>query len=83
MTDTTLSDPRTWVDQHGGFLFRFAMLRLHSPDSAEEAVQELLKKKFTAKIIVASENGKQDIKNPEALKGVTIIATKDIFSHIS
>ncbi len=40
MTDNRLSDPRTWVDLHGDFLFRFALLRLHNPESAEEAVQE-------------------------------------------
>ena len=38
--DNKLSDPHTWVDLHGDFLFRFALSRLRDPESAEEAVQE-------------------------------------------
>jgi RNA polymerase sigma-70 factor (ECF subfamily) len=33
-------DPSTWVDQHGDYLYRFALLRLRDPSLAEEAVQE-------------------------------------------
>ena len=35
-----LSDPATWVDQYGDYLFRNAMLRLRNKDLAEELVQE-------------------------------------------
>ena len=36
----TLSDPATWVDQHGNYLFRYAMMRLRNKDMAENIVQE-------------------------------------------
>jgi len=35
-----LPDPATWVDQHGDFLFRFALARLGNRDAAEDLVQE-------------------------------------------
>jgi len=35
-----LSHPEQWVDQHGDYLFRFAMSRLRDRALAEEAVQE-------------------------------------------
>lgn len=34
------SDPGTWLDEHGDFLFRFAVSRLRDPDLAEEVVQD-------------------------------------------
>jgi RNA polymerase sigma-70 factor (ECF subfamily) len=34
------SDPETWVDQHGDFLYRYALLRLRDPAVAEDVVQE-------------------------------------------
>ncbi len=37
---TTLSDPAGWVDQHGDYLFRYAMMRLRNRDLAENLVQE-------------------------------------------
>jgi RNA polymerase sigma-70 factor (TIGR02943 family) len=46
MSDTTalkqepLSDPKTWVDRHGDYLFRYAVMRLKNEESAEEALQE-------------------------------------------
>lgn len=33
-------DPKNWVNQHANDLYRFAMLRLHNPELAEELVQE-------------------------------------------
>ncbi len=33
-------DPESWVDQHGDYLYRFAMRRLNDSDRAEELVQE-------------------------------------------
>ncbi len=30
----------SWVDQHGDYLYRFALARLHSPQVAEDMVQE-------------------------------------------
>lgn len=35
-----LSDPERWVDEHGDYLFKFALLRLRDESKAEEAVQE-------------------------------------------
>ncbi len=37
---TSLSDPERWVDEHGDYLFKFAMLRLRDESRAEDAVQE-------------------------------------------
>lgn len=35
-----LSDPADWVDRYGDALYRYALLRLRSPDRAADAVQE-------------------------------------------
>jgi RNA polymerase sigma-70 factor (TIGR02943 family) len=35
-------DPSLWVDRHGDYLYRFALLRLRDPAAAEDAVQETL-----------------------------------------
>lgn len=35
-----VSDPALWVDQHGDYLFRYAMLRVHNQELAENLVQE-------------------------------------------
>ncbi|HEX4349991.1 MAG TPA: sigma factor, partial [Verrucomicrobiae bacterium] len=37
---SALSDPERWVDEHGDYLFRFALARLRDPQRAEDAVQE-------------------------------------------
>jgi RNA polymerase sigma-70 factor (ECF subfamily) len=37
---THLPDPATWVDQHGDFLFRYALSRLGNRAVAEDLVQE-------------------------------------------
>lgn len=36
----TLSDPERWVDEHGDYLFKFALARLRDATRAEDAVQE-------------------------------------------
>jgi RNA polymerase sigma-70 factor, ECF subfamily len=33
-------DPSAWVDEHGDYLFRYAMFRLHDTAAAEDIVQE-------------------------------------------
>ena len=33
-----ISDPSTWVDQHGNYLFRYALMRLRNRDLAENLV---------------------------------------------
>jgi RNA polymerase sigma-70 factor (ECF subfamily) len=35
-----LSDPERWVDLYGDYLFKYAMMRLRDPTTAEDAVQE-------------------------------------------
>lgn len=35
-----LSDPERWVEEHGDYLFKFALLRLRDETKAEDAVQE-------------------------------------------
>lgn len=42
MTEKTakISDPSSWVDQHGEYLYRYALMRLRDSSLAEEAVQE-------------------------------------------
>jgi len=35
-----LCDPERWVDDHGDYLFNFALARLRDPARAEDAVQE-------------------------------------------
>ncbi len=37
---SALSPAETWVDQHGDYLFRYAMMRLRNRDLAENLVQE-------------------------------------------
>jgi RNA polymerase sigma-70 factor (ECF subfamily) len=37
---TALSNPERWVDEHGDYLFKFALIRLRDPQKAEDAVQE-------------------------------------------
>lgn len=38
----TLSDPRDWIDLHGDYLFRYALLRVHHIPVAEDLVQDTL-----------------------------------------
>src|ERR1051325_9770151 len=35
-------DPSAWVDQHGDYLYRYALMRLRDPALAEDVVQETL-----------------------------------------
>jgi RNA polymerase sigma-70 factor (ECF subfamily) len=35
-------DPSRWVDEHGDILYRFALLRVRHPETAEDLVQETL-----------------------------------------
>src|SRR6516162_1948936 len=40
--DARLSDPERWVEEHGDYLFKYALLRLRDVGRAEDAVQETL-----------------------------------------
>jgi RNA polymerase sigma-70 factor (TIGR02943 family) len=35
-----LSEPQRWLQEHGDYLFKFALMRLRDPATAEDAVQE-------------------------------------------
>jgi RNA polymerase sigma-70 factor (ECF subfamily) len=39
-SSTHLPDPALWVDQHGDCLYRYALVRLGNPETAEDLVQE-------------------------------------------
>jgi len=39
-TETTHPNPEQWVDLYGDYLYRYALLRLRNPATAEDAVQE-------------------------------------------
>src|ERR1700730_11128429 len=40
MSDDGEADPEAWVDRHGDGLYRYALLRLRSPELASDVVQE-------------------------------------------
>jgi RNA polymerase sigma-70 factor (TIGR02943 family) len=40
LLSSSLSDPERWVDEHGDYLFHYALGRLRDPARAEDAVQE-------------------------------------------
>jgi RNA polymerase sigma-70 factor (ECF subfamily) len=48
MDRQSLSDPEAWVDQHGDYLFRCAMLRVQDRAVAEDLVQETFLAALTA-----------------------------------
>lgn len=39
-SSSKLSDPERWVEEHGDYLFKFALARLRDPARAEDMVQE-------------------------------------------
>lgn len=49
MESRSLSDPEAWVDRHGDYLFRCAMLRVQDRVLAEDLVQETFLAALTAK----------------------------------
>ncbi|MBF0569525.1 MAG: sigma-70 family RNA polymerase sigma factor [Candidatus Omnitrophica bacterium] len=44
-----ISDPSTWVDSHGDYLFRYALMRLRNKELAENMVQETFLAALTAR----------------------------------
>jgi RNA polymerase sigma-70 factor (ECF subfamily) len=38
--DSPLDNPETWVDEYGDLLYRYAVVRLHNEDAAQDLVQE-------------------------------------------
>lgn len=49
MHSAFLSDPSEWVDRHGDYLYRCALLRLRDPKIAEDIVQETFLSAFESK----------------------------------
>ena len=45
----SLSDPNRWVELHGDYLFRFAVVRVNNRETAENLVQDTLIAAFQAK----------------------------------
>jgi RNA polymerase sigma-70 factor (ECF subfamily) len=39
---TATTNPSEWVEKHGDYLYRYALMRLRDPAAAEDAVQETL-----------------------------------------
>jgi RNA polymerase sigma-70 factor, ECF subfamily len=48
MLNDKLSDPESWIDEHGDYLFKYALFRLRDKHVAEDAVQETLLAAFRA-----------------------------------
>lgn len=46
---TGLSDPRQWVELHGNYLFRYALIRVRNETVAEDLVQDTLLAAFQGK----------------------------------
>lgn len=44
----SVGNPSSWLDEHGDFLFNFAVIRLRDEDAAEEVVQQTLFSAFKA-----------------------------------
>ena len=40
MADTAISDSQRWIDEHGDYLYHFALARVRARDVAEDLVQE-------------------------------------------
>ena len=54
-----LSDPNTWLDQHGDALFRYALLRVRNTTLAEDMVQETLLAALKARVRYAGNSSER------------------------
>lgn len=53
---TGLCDPTAWVEQHGNYLFRYALIRVRNETVAEDLVQDALLAAFQGKARFAGES---------------------------
>ena len=70
---TRLSDPERWVEEHGDYLFRYALGRLRDPARAEDAVQETF--------LAALKGGKNFAGRSAEKSWLTGILKNKIFDH--
>lgn len=68
-----LSDPERWVEEHGDYLFRYALSRLRDPARAEDAVQETF--------LAALKGGKSFAGKSAEKSWLTGILKNKIFDH--
>ncbi len=68
-----LSDPERWVDEHGDYLFCYALSRLRDPVRAEDAVQETF--------LAALKGGKSFAGRSAEKSWLTGILKNKIFDH--
>lgn len=47
--DGPVSDPASWIDKHGDYLFRYALMRVRNREAAENLVQETFLAALTAR----------------------------------
>ena len=59
METRRLSEPEKWVDEHGDYLFRSALLRVRDPHLAEDIVQETLVAAFQGRERFAGESSER------------------------
>jgi len=69
----TLSDPEQWVEQHGDYLFRYALARLRDPARAEDMVQETF--------LAALKGGRKFEGRSQAKSWLVGILKNKIFDH--
>jgi RNA polymerase sigma factor (sigma-70 family) len=53
------ADPESWVDRHGDCLYRYALLRLLSPDRAADIVQETFMEALNARSSFAARSSER------------------------
>src|ERR1035441_1550950 len=56
---SSLSDPRTWPEQHGNYLFRYALIRVRNEAVAEDLVQDALLAVFQVQSRFSGESSEQ------------------------
>lgn len=50
MTSTSELEPELWLERHGDFLYRYALIRLKSPELAADCLQDTLLEAFRGRV---------------------------------